>query len=136
MIAIIDDIVLVGFVVIAVLVLSVFLSPPFQQATYAFVNSVVDIVTDTISNVAHIVETKIKSKSLPREGEPNTDEELLNQDGTVKQRRHYDQNGNAEYDIDYNHPDDGSHEFPHVHRWIDGKRQKEWLPFGEFFSIN
>lgn len=53
-----------------------------------------------------------------------------------KQRRHYDENGSADYDIDFNHPDDGTHEFPHVHKWTNGKRPKEWIPFSEFFSLN
>lgn len=57
------------------------------------------------------------SKGLPTTGEPNTDQELLNPDGTVKQRRHYGPDGKAEKDIDYNHPGEKDHKFPHEHDW-------------------
>ncbi|WP_252250314.1 hypothetical protein [Clostridium sp. ZBS13] len=57
------------------------------------------------------------SKSLPAKGEPNSSIDKLNSDGTVKQRRYYDQDGKAKEDIDYNHTDDGTHTFPHRHKW-------------------
>lgn len=67
-------------------------------------------------------------RNLPRTGEPNSDVSLLNPDGSVRQTRHYDQNGNAEYDIDYNHQNsDKSHIFPHMHTWTNGIRSKEWI---------
>jgi len=55
--------------------------------------------------------------SLPAKGEPNSSTDLLNPDGTVKQRRYYGPDGKAEKDIDFNHTDDGTHEFPHDHNW-------------------
>lgn len=63
-------------------------------------------------------------RSLPRTGEPNSSVDLLNPDGSVKQRRYYDKDGNAYGDIDYNHTNgDESHTFPHRHKWKDGERQ-------------
>lgn len=71
-----------------------------------------------------------ESKNLKRDGEPNSSEDLLNPDGSVKQRRYYGPDGRALEDIDFNHPDDGTHEFPHRHKWDWDKkvpRQKgEW----------
>jgi len=56
--------------------------------------------------------------SLPATGgEPNSSVDLLNPDGTVKQRRYYGPDGRAVEDIDYNHSDDGTHTFPHRHTW-------------------
>ncbi len=61
--------------------------------------------------------------SLDRYGEPNSSMDQLNPDGTVKQRRYYDQEGRAIEDIDYNHTDDGTHKFPHRHKWEwDGEK--------------
>lgn len=48
---------------------------------------------------------------------PNSSADLLNPDGSVKQRRYYDEEGKAQMDIDFNHTDDGTHEFPHIHIW-------------------
>ena len=60
----------------------------------------------------------VKNKSsLPSRGEPNSSADLLNPDGTIKQRRYYGPDGKAQQDIDYNHTDDGTHEFPHNHDW-------------------
>ena len=47
--------------------------------------------------------------------------------GQLKQRRYYDEKGNAKIDIDYFHGDDRTHVFPHRHTWDWGKippRQK------------
>ncbi|MEI5993339.1 hypothetical protein [Candidatus Enterococcus mansonii] len=67
---------------------------------------------------------------MDKEGEPNSSADLLNDDGSVKQRRYYGPDGLPIEDIDYNHPDDGTHEFPHRHKWDWNKkipRQKgEW----------
>ncbi len=63
----------------------------------------------------HKVET-VKNK-LPVYSDTNSSMDLLNEDGSIKQRRYYDEAGRAERDIDYNHTDDGNHEFPHVHEW-------------------
>jgi toxin YxiD len=66
---------------------------------------------------------EIKNRnSLPGKGEPNSSSDLLNPDGTVKQRRYYDEQGRAKEDIDFNHSDDGTHTFPHRHRWDWSKK--------------
>ncbi|MBO0467510.1 hypothetical protein JZO73_08160 [Enterococcus plantarum] len=71
-----------------------------------------------------------EKRNLDKEGEPNSSADLLNDDGSVKQRRYYGPDGLPIEDIDYNHPDDGTHEFPHRHKWDWNKkipRQKgEW----------
>ena len=59
---------------------------------------------------------EVKDKNnLPGKGEPNSSVDLLNPNGSVKQRRYYDENGRAKEDIDFNHPDDRTHTFPHRH---------------------
>jgi hypothetical protein len=71
---------------------------------------------------------KNENVSLDGDGEPNSSQDLLNPDGSVKQRRYYGDNGKALEDIDYNHPDDGTHDFPHRHEWDWSKnppRQKD-----------
>ena len=56
--------------------------------------------------------------SLPATKQPpNSSADLLNPDGSVKQRRYYGADGRAEMDIDFNHTDDGTHTFPHIHLW-------------------
>lgn len=62
----------------------------------------------------HIIE---KNKlSLPVKGTPNSSIDLI-ANGQLKQRRYYDEKGNAKIDIDYFHGDDGTHVFPHRHTW-------------------
>ncbi|WP_086444250.1 hypothetical protein [Candidatus Enterococcus lemimoniae] len=63
-----------------------------------------------------------EKRNLDKEGEPNSSADLLNDDGSVKQRRYYGPDGLPIEDIDYNHPDDGTHEFPHRHQWDWNKR--------------
>ncbi|MEI3612824.1 hypothetical protein [Pseudogracilibacillus sp. SO30301A] len=66
---------------------------------------------------------EVKNKTnLSVKGEPNSSADLLNHDGTVKQRRYYDENGRAKEDIDFNHSDDGTHTFPHRHKWDWSKK--------------
>lgn len=65
--------------------------------------------------------TVVNGKSLPRTGEPNSSADILNPDGSVKQRRYYDGDGNADWDIDYNHSGD-NHTFPHKHKWGEDGR--------------
>lgn len=66
----------------------------------------------------HSVVNDSEASSLPAKGQqPNSSMDLLNPDGSVKQRRYFDENGNAKMDIDFNHTDDGTHEFPHIHNW-------------------
>ena len=60
---------------------------------------------------------KRKLFKLGSEGEPNSSKDLLNPDGSIKQRRYYGEDGKVLEDIDYNHSDDGSHTFPHRHKW-------------------
>ena len=71
-----------------------------------------------------------KKKSLDGKGEPDSSADLLNPDGSVKQRRYYGPNGKPIEDIDFNHSDDGTHEFPHRHQWDWNKRpprqEGEW----------
>ncbi|WP_170923031.1 hypothetical protein A5821_002380 [Enterococcus sp. 7F3_DIV0205] len=62
----------------------------------------------------HIV---IQKGGLSKDGKPNSSADILNPDGSVKQRRYYDEKGRATEDIDFNHSDDGTHEFPHRHKW-------------------
>lgn len=103
--------------------------PEVLQQTPTF-----DIFSKAAEDISVLLQAKKKPESLPKEGDPNSDEELLNEDGSVKQRRHFDEKGDAEYDVDFNHSDDGTHEFPHIHKWINGKRQKEWIPFSDYFN--
>ena len=64
--------------------------------------------------------------SLSKSGDPGSSVELLNPDGSVKQRRSYKENGEPDVDVDYNHTDDGTHTFPHQHRWgPDGRGDPE-----------
>ncbi|MDQ0719723.1 hypothetical protein QF049_000984 [Paenibacillus sp. W4I10] len=61
--------------------------------------------------------------TLDRTGKPRSSEDLYDTRVGLKQRRYYDKNGNADEDIDYDHSNaDGSHTFPHRHKWINGDR--------------
>ncbi|MGX7148399.1 T7SS effector LXG polymorphic toxin [Enterococcus ureasiticus] len=62
-------------------------------------------------------ELEVGERRLESTGEPNSSTDLLNPDGSVKRRRYYGPDGKAVEDIDYNHTDDGTHEFPHRHQW-------------------
>lgn len=66
--------------------------------------------------------------NLPAKGEPNSSTDLLNPDGTVKQRRYYGPDGKAQQDIDFNHSDDGTHQFPHIHVWDWNKNPPRQKP--------
>ena len=59
---------------------------------------------------------------LPANDQPNSSADLLNPDGSVKQRRYYDDEGKPILDVDFNHTDDGTHKFPHVHIWDWSKK--------------
>ncbi len=63
----------------------------------------------------------VTGSSLPTTGEPNSSKDLYNEEGSLKQRRYYDKNGNADLDIDYQHGGTG-HTFPHRHDWNNGVR--------------
>lgn len=56
------------------------------------------------------------ANSLPTSGAPNSTDTLNDDNGDIKQERHYDSTGKAEYDIDYKHSG-SNHKFPHAHRW-------------------
>ena len=60
-------------------------------------------------------ETKEDKRSLDVEGPSNSDAELYDNEGNLKQKRHYGPDGKAEYDIDYKHS--GNFDFPHTHTW-------------------
>ena len=128
-----DDNVLCGVGVLLVVVVIPFLMPPpvVLQETKTF-----EYLTSIAEKISTLLLSKKKPQSLPTKGEPNSDKELLNEDGTVKQRRHYDENGDADYDVDFNHQNDGTHEFPHVHKWNNGTRPHKSIPFSEFFTLN
>ena len=100
-----------------------------SSSSATFYNDVTILLDSTEPAEASEAIEPTERRNLPLTGEPNSDANLLNPDGTVKQTRHYDQNGNAEYDIDYNHADsDKSHIFPHMHTWTNGTRSKGWIP--------
>ncbi|MFP7416674.1 hypothetical protein [Priestia filamentosa] len=85
---------------------------------------------DTVKNGGKTSKHReVKNKnSLPGKGEPNSSADLLNPDGTVKQRRYYDEQGRAKEDIDFNHSDDGTHTFPHRHKWDWSKKPPRQKP--------
>jgi len=70
----------------------------------------------------HSVQT---GSSLPTTGEPNSSKDLKDSNGSIKQRRYYDKNGDADMDIDYHHGGVG-HTFPHRHDWNNGVRGPEY----------
>lgn len=66
----------------------------------------------------HRIVSDSEASNLPATKQtPNSSADLLNPDGSVKQRRYYGEDGKAQMDIDFNHTDDGTHEFPHIHIW-------------------
>lgn len=66
----------------------------------------------------HRIVPDLEASSLPATKQTqNSSVDLLNPDGSVKQRRYYGEDGKAQMDIDFNHTDDGTHEFPHIHIW-------------------
>ena len=69
-----------------------------------------------LNNHRIVLDTEASSL-LATKQPPNSSADLLNPDGSVKQRRYYGEDGKAQMDIDFNHTDDGTHEFPHIHIW-------------------
>ena len=69
-----------------------------------------------LKNHRIVFDSEASSLSATKQA-PNSSADLLNPDGSVKQRRYYDIDGKAKMDIDFNHTDDGTHEFPHIHIW-------------------
>ncbi|WP_158497948.1 hypothetical protein [Candidatus Izimaplasma sp. HR1] len=66
-----------------------------------------------------------KSSSLPYRGDANVPGRLYDENGNLKQKRWYGEDGLPERDRDYDHP--GSMDLPHDHDWVDGKRKDEHL---------
>lgn len=134
-IALVDDITIGVTLLIYVGVVALVMSPPMQKTTYNGIRQFVEVFDQLTEQKTNILYAKKKSKSLPPKGDPNSDAKLENDDGSTKQRRHYDSDCNAEFDIDYNHSDDGTHEFPHVHIWRNGARISPELDFWQFFNM-
>ena len=59
---------------------------------------------------------------FPTEGDSESSMDLIDTDGSVKQRRYFGKDRKPELDIDYHHGGTG-HVFPHEHPWINGVRQ-------------
>lgn len=60
---------------------------------------------------------------LGAKGEPNSSEDLVDENRNLLQRRYYGSDGKAAYDIDFQHGNgDGSHTFPHKHEWDWGQK--------------
>lgn len=67
------------------------------------------------------------SQNLPIKGPPSGSLSIPGRDGRKKQTRCYDQNGDADFDIDYDHGNHHDFGSPHVHDWktdSDGKRKR------------
>ncbi|MDO4587896.1 MAG: minor capsid protein, partial [Planctomycetia bacterium] len=65
---------------------------------------------------------EVQERSFTRQGEPNSSVDFIKQND-LKKRRFYDQDGNADWEIDYQHQDSrGTHEFPHIHVWFGTER--------------
>ena len=87
-------------------------------AIYTTVNTI-EVITHKFSESSNDTdkdESKDNTHSLPTKGNPNSDQDLYDESGELKQRRHYGPDGRAEYDIDYKHPGE-NHKFPHRHNW-------------------
>jgi RHS repeat-associated protein len=69
-----------------------------------------------ISIIQNTQQNTVLSSKLPSTGKPNSTQDLLNPDGSLKQQRWYGPDGRPVRDRDYNHPGDG-HVFPHDHYW-------------------
>lgn len=64
--------------------------------------------------------------SLGKTGRPYSSKDLVDKNGNLKQRRYYNQKGNADMDIDYRHGGNGKEPFPHRHDWNNGSRGKAY----------
>jgi hypothetical protein len=79
-------------------------------------------VAKNSSNIFGPQQNILLANKNPNTGEPNSTSDILNPDGTLKQRRWYGPDGLPFLDRDYNHSGKG-HEFPHDHAWENGQRQ-------------
>ena len=68
--------------------------------------------------------------SMPhKNGVPNSRTDMYNDLGEKIQSRWYNWLGQPIYDRDFKHGNNGGiHEFPHDHRWVNGKRAKKPEP--------
>ena len=124
----------VGIIVVAVVGIAIIPLETWQtmgEMVGAIASGIVDINKDVVkyikdsssknvkvkNNDTSNSKSKKQSKSLPNVSEPNTSLDLKGRDGSLKLRRHYGPDGRAIKDIDYKHPDDGTHKFPHEHDW-------------------
>lgn len=81
----------------------------------------------TIKNKPRITKKKYRNvnkkagHSVSETGRPNSMVELRNtflkRKRKIKQLRFYGKDGRVYKDIDFEHPDNGTHKFPHIHRW-------------------
>ena len=78
----------------------------------------------------HTVVPKVSNKN-PNNSRPNSSSDVLNKDGSVKQRRYYGPDGKPELDIDFNHQGQETHVFPHSHTWdwSVSKPRLNWEPW-------
>lgn len=135
-IAIVDDVFYayaLGVCVAAVVISSIPLVCGLISELY---KAFVSFLQATSESAASDNQAEQKRRSLPFNGTPNSDDDLEDEDGSIKQTRHYGDDGKPEYDIDYHHQDDGTHVFPHVHPWKGGVRSKTPIPLDEFLVIN
>ena len=135
-VAIVDDVVLMGTVLLAGLGFVALLNiPAIKGMVVKSSQAMLDAVKAVASfKLKPLQARKEPSRSLDQKGDPNTDADLLDESDELKQRRHYGSDETAEYDIDYKHQDDGTHVFLHVHTWTNGKRSKESIPYSEYFT--
>ena len=90
----------------------------------------VSIAQEITNLISFDDEANDKERNLPVEGEPNSSQELYDDDGELKQKRYYGPDGKATEDIDYKHQNSHeNHEFPHKHTWDWSKKRPRSKPF-------
>lgn len=72
----------------------------------------------------HTTQSTTVSNSLPTTSTKYSSKDLV-QNGLIKQRRYYDELGQAVQDVDYFHSGEATHNFPHLHyfTWSGGAIQ-------------
>lgn len=136
--AIVDDLIIVcGIAIVALIAINILIPPPSVAKTVTqgwtkLTSSLFQGQEKTSITSA----VKEKSQSLPTEGAPDSDEKLKNKDGSTKQIRHFNSKGAPDFDIDYNHTNsNNSHEFPHVHIWVNDSRISTPIDYWQFFYM-
>jgi len=67
---------------------------------------------------------------MPIDGEVNSRKDMYNEFGEKIQSRWYNWLGQPIYDRDFKHGNHGGiHNFPHDHKWLNGKREHKPSPF-------